>query len=156
MGLRKNLVLLGRSHLFLQADHPSADISSSCWLLTPVWELHIPVSGSRNLLSKTPYTFPETFKKLKYSNPLFQNISQDSSKVEISLNHPTQPQADPTVDFAAELAVCSLLHHMSPGHTAQAAWGTRALWASGALTSFHKMNSSPMQGGWQENSYHKW
>lgn len=147
---------MGRSHLFLQADHPSADISSSCWLLTLVWELHIPVSGVETSWAKLHTPSQKHLKKYIYSSPLFQNISQDSSKVEISLNHPTQPQADPTVDFAAELAVCSLLYHTSPGHTAQATWGTRALWASGALTSFHKMNSSPLQGGWQENSYHKW
>jgi len=119
--VRKKLVLLGWSHLLLQADHTSADVSGSSWLLTLVWELH-----ARNLLSKAVYTFPEILKK-KYSSPLFQSISQDSSKVEISLHRPTQPHANPTVDFAAELAVCFLHCRISPGHTSQAAQGTRAL-----------------------------
>lgn len=81
--VRKKIVLLGRSHLLLQVDHTSANISSSSWLLTLVWELH-----TRKLLSKAAYTFPETLKK--YSSPLFRSNSQDSSKVEIALNHPKQ------------------------------------------------------------------
>lgn len=52
---KKNLFLLGWSHLLLQADHTGADVSGSSWLLTLVWELH-----ARNLLSKPVYTFPET------------------------------------------------------------------------------------------------
>lgn len=55
----EKLVLLGHSHLLLQADRTSADVSSSSWLLTPIWELH-----ARNL-SKAAHTFPETLKKKK-------------------------------------------------------------------------------------------
>jgi len=119
----EKLVLLGHSHLLLQADRTSADVSSSSWLLTPIWELH-----ARNL-SKAAHTFPETLKKKKktHTSSLFQTITQDSSKVQRSPHHPAQPQANPTVDFAAELAVCSQFCHRSAGLAAQAAQGTRAL-----------------------------